>query len=155
MDRSNIDRSISFFNMKLFGCVLMELRVSKVGGVAGVGGPTLFGSHCTGVSNIFPPTLACGFDDEVSLLEALDFLKSQGVDTIDTARIYEKSEEILSKANATSRFLIDTKAPGANLKPRSLERVEEHMDTSLRELQTDKVRLKLYHFFICPLHHPE
>ena len=31
------------FNLKLFGCVFVELRVFKVGGVVLAGGPRLFG----------------------------------------------------------------------------------------------------------------
>jgi len=33
--------------LKLFGCVFVELRVFKVGGVVLAGGPRLFGPHCT------------------------------------------------------------------------------------------------------------
>ena len=43
----NIDRSMHVFNLKLFGCVFVELRVFKVGGVVLAGGPRLFGPHCT------------------------------------------------------------------------------------------------------------
>ena len=43
----NIDRSMYVFNLKLFGCVFVELRVFKVGRVVLAGGLRLFSPHCT------------------------------------------------------------------------------------------------------------
>jgi len=87
-----------------------------------------------------------GFDDEVAVREAMRILQSYGVDTIDTARGYRDSETIIGKASAASSFLLDTKVPGG-MKPGSLgkEQLKESVETSLRELQTDKVILS--HFW--------
>jgi len=41
--------------LKLFGCVFVELRVFKVGGVVLAGGPRLFGPHCTCTKAVATP----------------------------------------------------------------------------------------------------
>ena len=72
--------------------------------------------------------------------EALNILHEAGVKNIDTARIYQDSEELLGKAHAHSRFTIDTKYPGGLApEPSSKESLVETLEESLKLLQTDQV----------------
>lgn len=73
--------------------------------------------------------------------ETLKLLEEGGVRTIDTARIYGSSEELLGKTKASSRFSIDTKYPGGfSPEPSSKVTVIATGEESLRKLQTTQVR---------------
>jgi aryl-alcohol dehydrogenase-like predicted oxidoreductase len=52
------------------------------------------------------------FPDEESIEKAYKLLEEGGCDTIDTARLYDNSEEWLGKTGAGKRFTIDSKTPG-------------------------------------------
>lgn len=84
-----------------------------------------------------------GFTTVDSVKELLDVLESQGIDTIDTARLYGASEGLLGQAGAPSRFIIDTKIPGGfveeALQPANLKK---NVETSLQELGVKKVLWK-------------
>ncbi|GAB1314582.1 Aldo/keto reductase subgroup [Madurella fahalii] len=79
----------------------------------------------------------------ISVEETAEWLKTfeeVGIDTIDTARLYGDSEEVLGKAGAPSRFTIDTKLPGgAGDRASTKEVVIEQGKKSLATLQTDAV----------------
>ena len=81
-----------------------------------------------------------GFSDHVAVQEAFAVLEANGIDTIDTARIYGPSETVLGKAGAGNRFIIDTKLPGG-FKPGSLapEELKKNVETSFKELGVSKV----------------
>lgn len=76
----------------------------------------------------------------------LNILEEEGVQKIDTARIYGKSEEILGELGAASRFIIDTKAPGGwtpgSLKPDVLI---ANAKESLERLKTKQVDIYYIH----------
>lgn len=97
----------------------------------------------TGIQLIFG---GASFRDEASssleeVEETLKLLEEEGVRTIDTARMYGCSEELLGRAKASSRFSIDTKYPGGfSPEPSSEETVIATGEESLRKLQTTQVR---------------
>lgn len=74
--------------------------------------------------------------------EWLDVLEETGVKTIDTARLYGKSEEGLGKAGAASRFIIDTKFPGGfREEAATKDTVISAGQDSLQTLKTDQVEI--------------
>ncbi len=83
-----------------------------------------------------------GFPDLASIQDLFDLLEAHGIDTIDTARIYGPSENLLGQTGAGSRFVLDTKVPGGfspgSLKP---DELKKSVQTSLAELKVDKVLL--------------
>lgn len=75
-----------------------------------------------------------------SIEEALDILQSNGIKTIDTAKIYNNSEELLGKVHADSRFTIDSKYPGGfSPDPSTPESLVTSLNESLARLQTGQV----------------
>ncbi|KAF2095823.1 aldehyde reductase [Rhizodiscina lignyota] len=78
--------------------------------------------------------------------ERFKILQEYGVGTIDTAQLYGKSEEILGRENAASRFAIDTKWPGG-WTPGSLEAgaMVESAKESLQKLNTKQIEVMYFH----------
>jgi aryl-alcohol dehydrogenase-like predicted oxidoreductase len=77
-----------------------------------------------------------------SINEVLDILHAKGVKSIDTARIYANSEELLGKVHAGSRFAIDSKLPGGfGTEPFTPETIVSTLKETLTLLQTDQVSL--------------
>lgn len=75
-----------------------------------------------------------------SVKEVLKVLEENGVKNIDTAQSYPNSEELLGRADAASRFLIDTKDIGALAGgTASKQDVIARGEASLKKLHTDKV----------------
>lgn len=75
-----------------------------------------------------------------SIRVLLDMLQEAGIGSIDTARSYLDSEELLGRVSASSNFAIDTKAPGGiNEQPSTKERIMEDAAKSTKLLQTDQV----------------
>lgn len=75
-----------------------------------------------------------------SIRELLDMLQEEGIESIDTARSYLDSEELLGQVSAASSFAIDTKALGGiNEQPSTKERIMEDAAKSTKLLQTDQV----------------
>ncbi|KAK6083889.1 aldehyde reductase [Seiridium cupressi] len=85
--------------------------------------------------------------DEKEGSGVLNVLEEFGVDTIDTARIYASSEELIGKRGAADRFEIDTKHPGgfAQNTPATKENVIETAEVSLGLLKTDQVHIYYLH----------
>ncbi|KAL4889195.1 NADP-dependent oxidoreductase domain-containing protein [Aspergillus ambiguus] len=78
--------------------------------------------------------------------KALDILEDGGVKTIDTATIYVKSEELLGKVDAASRFIIDSKYPGAfSPELTTPEAINATAESSLKKLQTDQLDVYYIH----------
>ncbi|KAI1776452.1 aldehyde reductase [Hypoxylon cercidicola] len=87
-----------------------------------------------------------GFDTTEKVQSFLDTLLGLGIDTLDTAFIYGDSEEQLGKANASARFLIDTKFPGGFVSDSSSkDKVIETGQLSLQRLKTDSVNVYYQH----------
>jgi aflatoxin B1 aldehyde reductase len=75
-----------------------------------------------------------------SINKFLDILHAGGVKTIDTARIYLKSEELLGNVHASSRFAIDSKLPGGFWpEPSTPDTIVSILKETLTLLQTDQV----------------
>lgn len=75
-----------------------------------------------------------------SIREILDILERKGVRSIDTARLYRESEELLGQVHSSDRFNIDTKLLGGFApEPTTKESVIESGELSLRLLQTNRV----------------
>lgn len=72
-------------------------------------------SHPTGIQTIFGGAQfqrEGRFADPSTLLKVYDALENANVRKIDTAHVYGASEEILGQTGGSTRFDIDTKAPG-------------------------------------------
>ena len=75
-----------------------------------------------------------------SITEVLDILHAKGIQTIDTAKIYDNSEELLGKAHAGSRFAINSKFPGGlGPEPSTPESIVTSLNESLALLQIKQV----------------
>lgn len=75
-----------------------------------------------------------------SISEVLDILHDKGIKSIDTAKIYSNSEELLGKLHADSRFAIDSKFPGGfRPEPSTPESLVTSLNESLALLQTNQV----------------
>lgn len=74
--------------------------------------------------------------------EVLEYLKSEGITTIDTAQMYGDSETLIGQSKAASRgFVIDTKVAGG-LWPHvdtTRENVIKAGESSLKAIDTDQV----------------
>ncbi|KAF7557607.1 hypothetical protein G7Z17_g540 [Cylindrodendrum hubeiense] len=78
--------------------------------------------------------------------KVLDILTKEGIKNIDTARIYEGSEELLGKRGAAQRFTIDTKHPGGwRSEPATKANVLEIAEKSLGLIQTKQVDIYYLH----------
>jgi len=79
--------------------------------------------------------------------KALDLLRKNGVDHLDTARIYGNgtTEKILGELEAHKSFTIDTKAPGMQQGSLTKDGITKFMDTSLEALRTKKVHIYYLH----------
>ncbi|KAJ3017460.1 hypothetical protein HKX48_003529 [Thoreauomyces humboldtii] len=76
----------------------------------------------------------------------LTALEEVGIDTIDTATIYGKSEELLGDAKASERFKIDTKLPGGfGPEESTREVVVKTGNESLKKLKTSQVDIYYIH----------
>lgn len=79
-----------------------------------------------------------------SINETFDILQSNGIKTIDTAKLYNNCEELLGKVHADSRFTIDSKYPGGfSPDPSTPESLVTGLNESLARLQTNQVSLLL------------
>lgn len=86
-------------------------------------------------------------DDDVKQLFAL--LKKEGVNTLDTARLYGPSEETIGKAPGHEDFVIDTKLLGG-FGPGSLTR-----ENVLRDAQDSLNKVQIKQFDILYIHAPD
>lgn len=78
--------------------------------------------------------------------EWLKTLESFGITNIDTAEAYGPSEEMLGKANAASKFTVDTKLLGGlGPRPCTKDVVIESCTSSLKKLKTDTVDVLYLH----------
>ncbi|KAH8806170.1 putative aldehyde reductase [Xylogone sp. PMI_703] len=78
--------------------------------------------------------------------QVLKTLEEAGIDTIDTAQTYGKSEELLGQANAASRFVIDTKHCGGMIPGESTkDKVVARGLDSLKRLRTETVDVFYIH----------
>ncbi|RAH69948.1 aldo/keto reductase family protein [Aspergillus aculeatinus CBS 121060] len=76
----------------------------------------------------------------------LNQLHSHGIRAIDTAPIYDRSEELLGQAHAADRFALATKFPGGFLpEPATEEVLLAAAEESLRKLQTDQIDIYYLH----------
>ncbi|KAF2258402.1 putative oxidoreductase [Lojkania enalia] len=82
--------------------------------------------------------------DEVR--EWLKVLEEAGIEIIDTAEVYGASEEVMGKAGAASKFIIDTKMPGG-FSPQlcSKDVMINSCKASLKKLNTDSVDVYYLH----------
>jgi aflatoxin B1 aldehyde reductase len=81
-----------------------------------------------------------GFPDHHEVKKALDILEEEGIDTIDTARLYGPSETLLGQAGAGDRFILDTKVAGGFIKGSlSKDGIKKSVEKSLGELRIKKV----------------
>ncbi|CAI7588789.1 unnamed protein product [Penicillium crustosum] len=81
-----------------------------------------------------------------SINEVLDILQSNDIKTIDTAKIYNNSEELLGKVHADSRFTIDSKYPGGfSPDPSTPESLVTSLNESLARLQTNQLDVYYMH----------
>ncbi|KAJ5547404.1 hypothetical protein N7494_004989 [Penicillium frequentans] len=86
------------------------------------------------------------YSDLDFITKVLDTVKAGGVESIDTARTYGNSEELLGQVSAASRFAIDTKVPGG-FRPElsTKELLISTTETSLNALNTDQVDILYIH----------
>ncbi|KAF2267274.1 Aldo/keto reductase [Lojkania enalia] len=87
-----------------------------------------------------------GFNNAKAIQELLETLKKEGVTTIDTARLYAGSEELIGSTPGHGDFVIDTKlvggfTPGAAGKDKCIEDAED----SLKRLQIKQVDILYLH----------
>ncbi|KAJ5363606.1 uncharacterized protein N7496_009319, partial [Penicillium cataractarum] len=81
-----------------------------------------------------------------SVKNMLDKLQEHDVKSIDTATIYDKSEELLGQAHAAHRFAIGTKYPGGFLpQPGTKDTLLASAADSLAKLQTGQVDIYYIH----------
>ena len=78
--------------------------------------------------------------DEAYLDKAFSVLKSHGVDTLDTARLYGESEKRLGEVKAGEKFTFDTKWPGGFIPGNgSREKIVEGAKDSIAKLGVKQV----------------
>ncbi|KAJ5959934.1 Aldo/keto reductase subgroup [Penicillium vulpinum] len=81
-----------------------------------------------------------------SINEVLDILEAKGIKHIDTAKLYNNSEELLGKIHADSRFTIDSKYPGGfSSEPSTPDSFLADLNRSLALLQTDQLDVYYMH----------
>ncbi|KGO41267.1 Aldo/keto reductase subgroup [Penicillium expansum] len=81
-----------------------------------------------------------------SINEVFDILQAKGITTLDTAKIYNNSEEQLGKLHAESRFTIDSKYPGGfSPEPSTPESFNTILNESLAHLQTNQLDVYYMH----------
>lgn len=98
----------------------------------------------SGPKIIFGTAGAVAWSDETRT-ELFEILEKHNVNTLDTAIVYPKSEEILGSVGAPKRFIIDTKAPGFSLGVMSKENVLKGIDQSLKDLKVSSVDVYYLH----------
>lgn len=81
--------------------------------------------------------------------ELLQLLKKEGVSTIDTARLYQGSEELIGSAASHGDFIIDTKVLGG-FKPGSVTK-----NAVVSDVQNSLDRVKIDQFDILYIHAPD
>jgi len=79
------------------------------------------------------------------LIKYLNVLKKHKVTSLDTARRYTRSEEILGKHNAPKDFIIHTKAPALSPGNMSKQGILDGIEQSLKELGVESVDLYYLH----------
>lgn len=88
----------------------------------------------------FNPT---GRPGEEAVAECLDRAEAAGIDTLDTARAYGESEEVLGRLGAARRFRIVTKV--ASLGGAGADGVARSLEASLAALRADRVQALMLH----------
>ena len=105
--------------------------------------PIVFGSAA------FGSRPHCKVQSAGSARPFLDALERHGVGTVDTAQLYQGSEEILGEAGAGDRFVIDTKDPGGLARDgraaTTSDGVREGLETSLAKLKVGRVDVFYMH----------
>ncbi|VUC25767.1 unnamed protein product [Clonostachys rosea] len=101
----------------------------------------------SGLRVIYGAGSAGSWGSETEGPKVADVLQEFGVDKIDTARIYLKSEERIGQRGVAAKFKIDTKHPGgfARTTNATKENVLEVADISFGLLKTDKVEVYYIH----------
>lgn len=74
------------------------------------------------------------FNDEEKVNAMLAVLEKEGVKIIDSAQLYARSEELLGKVDAGSRFTIDMKWKGGFVGCLSTDVIVESVKESRKEL---------------------
>ncbi|KAJ7720841.1 NADP-dependent oxidoreductase domain-containing protein [Mycena metata] len=101
----------------------------------------VFGGAPIGPNPSFPY-----FPDEESIEKLYRLLEEGGVDAIDTARIYENSEEWIGKTGGGKRFPIDSKTPGGFAPGSSTsENIPQHAKESVERTGVDKLDIFYIH----------
>lgn len=86
------------------------------------------------------------FADAKVQAEALDNLQKEGVNVIDTARLYPGSEEAIGKLEGRTNFIIDTKLKGGFAKgTNSKDDVIRDVDDSLKTLRIPQIDILYIH----------
>ncbi|KAE9363955.1 aldehyde reductase [Stipitochalara longipes BDJ] len=87
-----------------------------------------------------------GLDTPEKVLSFLDAVANLGIGVIDTSPVYGDSEELLGKANAASRFVINTKFPGGFGEDSSTkDKVIQAGKESLNKLKTNTIDIYYLH----------
>jgi aryl-alcohol dehydrogenase-like predicted oxidoreductase len=84
-----------------------------------------------------------GRPDEAAVAACLDRAEAAGIDTLDTARAYGASEDVLGRLAAPRRFRIVTKV--APLGEAGADAIARSVEASLAALRADRVRALLLH----------
>jgi len=86
------------------------------------------------------------FGDDETIRKLYDALEAGGVKTIDTAQIYQGSEELMGKTGAGKRFAIDSKAAAGFMPGSAAEAlIVEAAKNSLKALGVDKLDIFYLH----------
>ena len=88
---------------------------------------------------------AAGRVDERQAGEILDVALAAGIDTLDTARAYGTSEDVLGALNAATRFRIVTKIAALGAAGDKRQAVTESLATSRASLRTERLDAVLFH----------
>lgn len=85
--------------------------------------------------------------DAASAQPFLDALDRHGITTIDTAQLYQGSEEILGQASAGDKFILDTKDPGGFMPDRAAtsDAIRKDLEGSLAKLKAKQVDVFYIH----------
>ncbi|KAK7042067.1 aldehyde reductase [Favolaschia claudopus] len=86
------------------------------------------------------------FSDEENIKKIYDLLEKGGCDTIDTARLYGRSEEFMGRTGAGGRFTIDSKTPGGIIPGGSTgEGILQHAKESVERLKVKSLDVYYIH----------
>jgi len=82
---------------------------------------------------------------EAEAAAILDVAAAAGIDTLDTAQAYGESEKVLGKLGAAARFHIISKCPPLQGVAKAADYLRDAVDTSSKNLETDKLSGFLLH----------